>query len=86
MTAAEQEAVMADIARLEDEGRVEALRENRNHIHVFVFADGQRPQESLIQASLRQVDAELPVVKAAPRKAKPVVRKTAVRSKRAAPR
>ena len=74
MTAAEQEAVMADIARLEDEGRVEALRENRNHIHVFVFADGQRPHESLIQASLRQVDAELPVVKAAPRKAKPAVR------------
>lgn len=74
MTAAEQEALMADIARLEDEGRVEALRENRNHIHVFVFADGQRPHESLIQASLRQVDAELPVVKAAPRKAKPAVR------------
>jgi len=102
MTGAEQDAVMADIARLEDEGRVEALRENRNHIHVFAFADGQRPQESLIQASLRQVDAELPVVKAAPRKAKPAVRarrtarsaspaksaprKTAVRSKRAAPR
>jgi uncharacterized protein DUF5715 len=102
MTAAEQDAVMADIARLEDEARVEALRENRNHIHVFVFADGQRPQESLIQASLRQVDQELPVVKAAPRKAKPVARarrsarasataktaprKTAVRSKRAAPR
>jgi hypothetical protein len=102
MTAAEQDAVMADIARLEDEGRVEALRENRNHIHVFVFADGQRPHESLIQASLRQVDQELPAVKAAPRKAKPAARarrstrapataksaprKTAVRSKRAAPR
>jgi hypothetical protein len=74
LTAAEQEALMADIARLEAEGRVEALRENRNHIHVFVFADGQRPHESLIQASLRQVDAELPVVKAAPRKARPSVR------------
>ena len=101
MTAVEQEAVMADIARLEDEGRVEALRENRNHIHVFVFADGQRPHESLIQASLREVDKELPVVKAAPRKAKPVARarrparatsaksaarRTAVRSKPAAPR
>ena len=65
---------MARIARLEDEGRVEALRENLNHIHVFAFPDGQRPHESLIQASLRQVDAELPVVKAAPRKAKPAVR------------
>jgi hypothetical protein len=74
MTAAEQQAVMAEIARLEDEGRVEALRENRNHIHVFVFADGQRPHESLIQASLREVDAQLPGMRAAPRKAKPVVR------------
>ena len=84
MTAAEQEAVMEGIARLEEDGRVEALRENRNHIHVFVFADGQRPHESLIQASLRQVDAELPVVKPAPKKkAKPAARQR--RSSRAAP-
>jgi hypothetical protein len=74
MTKAEQESVMADIAQLEEAGRVEALRENRNHIHIFVFADGQRPAESLIQASLRQVDAELPVAKPAPRKRKPAVR------------
>ena len=74
MTAAEQEALMAEVARLEDEGRVEALRENRNHIHIFVFADGQRPHESLIQASLREVDAELPAAKAAPRKARPAAR------------
>jgi hypothetical protein len=74
MTAAEQESVMAQIARLEDEGRVEALRENLNHIHVFAFADGQRPNETLIAASLRQVDAELPVVRPAPRKAKPAAK------------
>jgi hypothetical protein len=52
MTAEEQEFVMADIARLRDAGRVEALRENRDHIHVFAFADGQRPDEDLIRASL----------------------------------
>jgi hypothetical protein len=89
MTKAEQEAVMADIADLEREERVEALRENRNHIHVFVFPDGQRPNESLIQASLRQVDAELPVVKPAPRRKKPAVRArrtgTAPASMKAAP-
>jgi hypothetical protein len=90
MTAAEQESLMSYIARLEDEGRVEALRENLNHIHVFAFADGHRPQESLIQASLRQVDAELPAVKPAPRKArakakvKPAVTR-AGRSARVAP-
>jgi hypothetical protein len=82
MTAAEQDDLMARIARLEDEGRVEALRENLNHFHIFAFADGQRPNESLIQASLKQVDAELPVIKPAPRKAKPAVRR---RSSRAAP-
>src|SRR6185436_12150477 len=70
MSSAEQDGLMALIARLEDEGRVEALRENLNHIHVFAFADGQRPQESLIQASLQQVDAELPAARPAPRKAK----------------
>jgi hypothetical protein len=52
MTAEEQEFVMADIARLRDEGRVESLRENRDHIHVFAFIDGRRPDEELIEASL----------------------------------
>jgi len=73
MSKAEQEHLMAVIGSLEEQGRVEALRENLNHIHVFAFADGQRPEESLIQASLRQVDAELPArpaPRAAPRKAK----------------
>ncbi|HLM58167.1 MAG TPA: DUF5715 family protein [Pyrinomonadaceae bacterium] len=48
MTAEEQEHVMADIARLRDEGRVESLRENRDHFHVFAFMDGRRPAEDLI--------------------------------------
>ena len=52
MTAEEQEFVMADIARLRDEGRVESLRENRDHFHVFAFVDGRRPSEDLITASL----------------------------------
>jgi hypothetical protein len=52
MTAEEQEYVMADIARLRDAGRVESLRENRDHFHVFAFVDGRRPGEELIEASL----------------------------------
>ncbi len=43
---------MTDIARLRDEGRVEALRENRDHFHVFAFVDGRRPGEGLIAESL----------------------------------
>jgi hypothetical protein len=52
MTAEEQEYVMADIARLRDAGRVESLRENRDHFHIFAFVDGRRPGEELIAASL----------------------------------
>lgn len=52
MTAAEQAHVMAHLAQLKDEGRIEVLRENRDHYHVFAFLDGVRPNESLINASL----------------------------------
>jgi hypothetical protein len=48
MNAAEQEYLMSVIARLKDEGRVEALREARNNIHVYVFSNGVRPDEKLI--------------------------------------
>jgi hypothetical protein len=44
--------LLDEIARLEREGRVEALRENRHHIHVFAFADGKPPDERLVKASL----------------------------------
>ncbi|HZG51859.1 MAG TPA: DUF5715 family protein [Pyrinomonadaceae bacterium] len=52
MTADEQAHVMADLARMQDEGRIEALRENRDHFHVFAFIDGKRPGEGLIRESL----------------------------------
>jgi len=55
MAAAEQQWLMDELARQEDDGRVEALRENRIHFHVFVFPDGRRPSESLIADSLDQV-------------------------------
>ena len=51
MTADEQHHVMADLARLRDEARIEVLRENRDHFHVFAFADGERPPEALIARS-----------------------------------
>jgi hypothetical protein len=52
MTAEEQQFVMALLARLKDEGRIEVLRENRDHFHVFAFIDGTRPDETLIRQSL----------------------------------
>ncbi|MGA9771881.1 MAG: DUF5715 family protein [Blastocatellia bacterium] len=58
MTSAEQSYLMWMIAKLESEGRVEALRENRDHIHVFVFPDGQRPAENLIAQEINHRSAE----------------------------
>lgn len=52
MTAEEQSFVMHYLARLKDEGRIEVLRENRDHYHVFAFVDGARPDESLIRATI----------------------------------
>ena len=52
MTAEEQSHVMGHLGRLKDEGRIEVLCENRDHYHVFAFVDGERPNESLISASL----------------------------------
>jgi hypothetical protein len=74
MTAAEQAFLMEELARLESEGRVEALRENRNHFHVFVFPDGQRPSEKLIAESLRDIGPAAPP-------ARSVSRRTASRSR-----
>lgn len=52
MTAAEQAHVMDHLAELKDAGRIEVLRENRDHYHVFAFVDGARPTEDFITASL----------------------------------
>ncbi|HYO63574.1 MAG TPA: DUF5715 family protein [Pyrinomonadaceae bacterium] len=58
MTAEEQNHVMNDLARLRDEGRIEVLRENRDHFHVFAYADGKPPSESLIARSRESGSAQ----------------------------
>jgi len=55
MNAEEQQFLMALIAQMKKDGLVEALREQRNHIHVFVFADGHPPGEALVKDSLGKV-------------------------------
>jgi Family of unknown function (DUF5715) len=55
MSTAEQEYLMSEIARLKAAGRVEALREARENIHVYVFANGQRPDEKLISRAIARV-------------------------------
>ncbi|HKP47606.1 MAG TPA: DUF5715 family protein [Pyrinomonadaceae bacterium] len=60
MTAEEQSFVMTELARLKDEGKIEVLRENRDHYHVFAFVDGARPAETFISASLGEVRSSKP--------------------------
>lgn len=58
MTADEQLFLMDEIVRLKKEGKVEALRENRDHIHVFAFADGQPPGETLIKNAFKMMKGD----------------------------
>ena len=58
MTAEEQEFVMGKIARLESAGRVEALRELRDHYHVFVFAEGRPPDVAAVDKKLGRRSAD----------------------------
>ena len=52
MTGPEQDALMDMVAQDERAGLVESLRENRDHIHIFAFADGRRPPETLVAEAL----------------------------------
>jgi hypothetical protein len=63
MAADELQFLMDRIAQLERDGKVEALKERRNHIHVFVFPDGQRPPDELVAQFLDEVDASHGIVR-----------------------
>jgi hypothetical protein len=54
MSAEEQDFLMSIIARMKVAGRIEALRENRDHIHIFAFPNGRPPSESSLRAVFRQ--------------------------------
>lgn len=54
MTAAEQNFLMTELAHLKDAGRVEALRELRDHFHVFAFAEGRPPDEQLVRNQIER--------------------------------
>lgn len=54
MSAAEQTFVMAELARLKNEQRIEVIRERNANYHVFAFINGTRPSDELITASLEE--------------------------------
>ncbi len=59
MSAAEQTFLMAHLARLKREGRIEVIRERNANYHVFAFLNGTRPNDDLIAASLEKADETL---------------------------
>jgi len=87
MSGTEQTFVMAELARIKNEGRIEAIRERNANYHVFAFLNGTRPSDDLITAALD--DAVPPGVEAhhaepenkpAPKNAKATSKKTAKHS------
>ena len=82
MSAGEQTFLMAVLARVKNEGRIEVIRERNANYHVFAFINGTRPSDDLITASLEKATPTPPVdeahhanavaakVKGTPRKAK----------------
>jgi hypothetical protein len=79
MTAEEQEFVMSEIARLERAGRVEALRELRDHYHVFVFNEGRPPVAESVDKVLGKRTKQAPA--AEPEKPKAAAKKKAAEKK-----
>ena len=63
----EQNFIMEHVAKMEADGKVEALRENRNAIHIYTFKDGRPPAETTIAGFLSDVqDAHPGSAKPAP--------------------
>lgn len=60
MSAAEQNFLMRELARLKNEGRIEVIRERNANYHVFAFVNGSRPSDDLISACLEKAGAPPP--------------------------
>jgi hypothetical protein len=79
MSNAEQNFLMAELARMKDAGRIEVIRERNANYHVFVFIDGVRPDDELIKTCLEaagESPEELDEAKDKPAEAKAKPRET----------
>jgi hypothetical protein len=79
MSTSEQTFVMAELARIKQEGRIEVIRERNANYHVFAFLHGMRPSDDLITASLEK--AGRPAQEAHHVEKKPVKAKTKAKSR-----
>lgn len=60
MSVAEQNFLMAALAQIKNEGRIEVIRERNANYHVFAFVNGTRPSDDLVSASLEKAGAPPP--------------------------
>ena len=81
MSGPEQAFVMAELARLKNAGRIEAIRERNANYHVFAFIDGTRPNDDLISASLDEAMPPGREAHHAAAQAKPKSQSTPVRAR-----
>jgi len=81
MSGEEQNFIMTKLARMKNEGRIEAIRERNANLHVFVFIDGRRPGDELITASLGDATVGGKEAEPAVKTAAKVESKTAKRTK-----
>jgi len=69
MSGEEQTFLMAELARLKQDGRIEVIRERNANYHVFAFVDAKRPADELITASLEEASGPVETNHATPAKA-----------------
>lgn len=82
MTGPEQTFVMAELARLKNAGRIEAIRERNANYHVFAFVNGTRPNDELVSSKLEEAMPPGMEANHAVEKAKPKSTPRKVRNKR----
>jgi hypothetical protein len=58
MSPAEQTFLMAQLAQIKREGRIEVIRERNANYHVFAFVKGMRPTDDLIAQYLEAAGAD----------------------------
>jgi hypothetical protein len=86
MSAGEQTFLMAELARIKNEGRIEVIRERNANYHLFAFINGTRPGDDLIIASLDKASVPVeethhPPGEPAKLKGKPLKKPRAVKAK-----
>jgi hypothetical protein len=71
MSPAEQTFLMAQLAQMKREGRIEVIRERNANYHVFAFVNGARPSDELIAQYLEEAGADPAEANQPPAKEKP---------------